>query len=184
MQNGVFVDVTPCGSCKNIPEDTILHSHRRENLKSYIIFVDFDVWQNVFANLETARFKACTMFTLYKWTSRRSWTVLKTVPFGIPNCKEALLADFCKLRKRFLTWFNIFLQSARNLSKLMKPTQDTITWKWILCILFRNAIAFTQGGMFGNTEAHTPLSLEQSSYGGRDVIFSTRYQCGEYSVAK
>jgi hypothetical protein len=29
MKNGVFWVVTPCG-------DTILHSHRRENLKSYI----------------------------------------------------------------------------------------------------------------------------------------------------
>jgi hypothetical protein len=52
MKNGVFWVVTPCGSCKNRrfggtsaltratrrnkPEDTILHSHRRENLKSYI----------------------------------------------------------------------------------------------------------------------------------------------------
>jgi hypothetical protein len=56
MKNGVFWVVTPCGSCKNRrfggtwrllhqgdkratlrnnPEDTILHSHRRENLKSY-----------------------------------------------------------------------------------------------------------------------------------------------------
>jgi hypothetical protein len=44
MKNGVFWVVTPCGSCKNLltratwrnnPEDTILHSHRRENLKSY-----------------------------------------------------------------------------------------------------------------------------------------------------
>jgi hypothetical protein len=51
MKNGVFWVVTPCGSCqnrrfggmsvltrttrRNIPEDTILHSHRRENLKSY-----------------------------------------------------------------------------------------------------------------------------------------------------
>jgi hypothetical protein len=50
IKNGVFWVVTPCGSCKNRrfggtwrlatrrnnPEDTILHSHRRENLKSYI----------------------------------------------------------------------------------------------------------------------------------------------------
>jgi hypothetical protein len=36
IKNGVFWVVTPCGSCKNRnPEDTILHSHRRENLKSY-----------------------------------------------------------------------------------------------------------------------------------------------------
>jgi hypothetical protein len=35
MKNGVFWVVTPCGSCNN-PEDTILHSHRHENLKSYI----------------------------------------------------------------------------------------------------------------------------------------------------
>jgi hypothetical protein len=51
LQNGVIWDVTPCGSCKdrrfggtyrlltratrrNISEDSILHSHRRENLKS------------------------------------------------------------------------------------------------------------------------------------------------------
>jgi hypothetical protein len=26
---------------RNIPEDTILHSHRRENLKSYIVYVCF-----------------------------------------------------------------------------------------------------------------------------------------------
>jgi hypothetical protein len=66
MKNVVFWDVTPCGSCKNrlfggtwrllhqgdknpetsvltgatqrnIPEDTILHSHRRKNLKSYLV---------------------------------------------------------------------------------------------------------------------------------------------------
>jgi hypothetical protein len=26
---------------RNIPEDTILHSHRRENLKSYILYITF-----------------------------------------------------------------------------------------------------------------------------------------------
>jgi hypothetical protein len=51
-KNAVFWDVRPCGSCKNrrysetsvltrairrnIPEDGILHSHLRENLKSYM----------------------------------------------------------------------------------------------------------------------------------------------------
>jgi hypothetical protein len=51
MKNVVFWDVAPCRSCvnrrssetsihtkyawRNIPEDGILHSHRRENLKSY-----------------------------------------------------------------------------------------------------------------------------------------------------
>jgi hypothetical protein len=39
LKNGVFCVVTPCGSSRatrrNNPEDTILHSHRRENLKSY-----------------------------------------------------------------------------------------------------------------------------------------------------
>jgi hypothetical protein len=38
VKNGVFWDVTLCGSC-NIPESTILHSHRRENLKSYIEYL-------------------------------------------------------------------------------------------------------------------------------------------------
>jgi hypothetical protein len=37
MKNGAFWVVTPCGSCKN-REDNILHSHRRENLKSYTTF--------------------------------------------------------------------------------------------------------------------------------------------------
>jgi hypothetical protein len=45
LMNAVFWDVTPCGSSKNrrfgetrrnIPEDGIHHSHRRENLRSYI----------------------------------------------------------------------------------------------------------------------------------------------------
>jgi hypothetical protein len=38
VKNGVFWDVTRCGSHTrpNIPKDAILHSHRRENLKSYI----------------------------------------------------------------------------------------------------------------------------------------------------
>jgi hypothetical protein len=36
LKNGVLWDVTPCG---NIPEDTIPHSHRCENRKSYILFI-------------------------------------------------------------------------------------------------------------------------------------------------
>jgi hypothetical protein len=32
----VVWDFMPCGSCKNIPEDGILHSHHRENLQSYL----------------------------------------------------------------------------------------------------------------------------------------------------
>jgi hypothetical protein len=43
IKNGVFWNVTPCGLVlttakrRNIPEDTILHGHRRENLKSYAL---------------------------------------------------------------------------------------------------------------------------------------------------
>jgi hypothetical protein len=36
IKNAIFWDVTRCGPCKNIPEGGILHSHRRENLKSDI----------------------------------------------------------------------------------------------------------------------------------------------------
>jgi hypothetical protein len=47
VKNGVFWVVMPCSSCmvltratrRNNAEDTILHSHRRENLKSYILEV-------------------------------------------------------------------------------------------------------------------------------------------------
>jgi hypothetical protein len=59
-KNGVFWDVKPCGSCQNrhfggtsvltratrhnIPEDTILHSHRRENLKFYSLITLKNNW--------------------------------------------------------------------------------------------------------------------------------------------
>jgi hypothetical protein len=46
VKNGVFWVVTPCGTCKN-PEDTILHSHRRENLKSYIFKIVYFLESNV-----------------------------------------------------------------------------------------------------------------------------------------
>jgi hypothetical protein len=36
LKNGVFWVVKQCGS----PEDTILHSHRRENLKSYTLLLN------------------------------------------------------------------------------------------------------------------------------------------------
>jgi hypothetical protein len=35
-KNAVFSDVMPYGSCKNIQVDSIIHSHRRDNPKSYI----------------------------------------------------------------------------------------------------------------------------------------------------
>jgi hypothetical protein len=57
-KNGLFWDATPCGSWKkrhfggtseviratprNIPEDNILHIHRRKNLKYYIAFAVFN----------------------------------------------------------------------------------------------------------------------------------------------
>jgi hypothetical protein len=31
---------------RNIPEDTILHSHSRENLKSYSVIVGFHIWRS------------------------------------------------------------------------------------------------------------------------------------------
>jgi hypothetical protein len=36
MKKAVFWDVAPTTRC-HIPEDCFLHSHRRENLKSYIV---------------------------------------------------------------------------------------------------------------------------------------------------
>jgi hypothetical protein len=43
LKNGVFWVVTPCGSRRKNPEDTILHSHRRENLKSYKAYFYFSM---------------------------------------------------------------------------------------------------------------------------------------------
>jgi sulfur relay (sulfurtransferase) complex TusBCD TusD component (DsrE family) len=53
LNNAVFYDVKLCGSCKNrrfggvrqrnIPEEGIRHSHRRENLKSYIASTGWDL---------------------------------------------------------------------------------------------------------------------------------------------
>jgi hypothetical protein len=83
MKNGVFWVVTPCGSCKNRrfggtwrllhqgslvltratrcnnPEDTILHSHRRENLKSYKFwYVSYHLLQ-YFPNVLMTDLSAC-----------------------------------------------------------------------------------------------------------------------------
>jgi hypothetical protein len=60
LGNAIFLDVTPCGSWKNRrfggmsvltrdirrnrPENCILHSHRCENLKSYIEFSGLALW--------------------------------------------------------------------------------------------------------------------------------------------
>jgi hypothetical protein len=45
MKNGVFWVLTRA-TRRNNPEDTILHSHRRENLKSYI------AWIHLFSSFE------------------------------------------------------------------------------------------------------------------------------------
>jgi hypothetical protein len=47
-KNAVFWDITPCealegATWRNIPEDDILHSHRRENLKSPIALTGWDL---------------------------------------------------------------------------------------------------------------------------------------------
>jgi hypothetical protein len=40
---------------RNIPEDTILHNHRRENLKSYIVFLYGEATHRNIRRLETLR---------------------------------------------------------------------------------------------------------------------------------
>jgi hypothetical protein len=67
LKNDIFWDVTPCGSCENVhfggtsvltratrcnvPADTIRHSHRRENLKSYNFFFLFDFFLHITMSL-------------------------------------------------------------------------------------------------------------------------------------
>jgi hypothetical protein len=36
--------VLPIATCRNIPEDDILHSHRRENLRSYMMKIKIDLF--------------------------------------------------------------------------------------------------------------------------------------------
>jgi hypothetical protein len=75
-RNGVFWDVTPCGSCKklvrpcgscSIPEDAILHSQRRENLRSYRVFTSVN---------------AFLFLTMEFWTLCIVLSFLKTWRFG------------------------------------------------------------------------------------------------------
>jgi hypothetical protein len=48
---------------RNIPEDTILHSHRRENLKSQLISVRTCVEQKQWVSLQESRFAKHRLFT-------------------------------------------------------------------------------------------------------------------------
>jgi hypothetical protein len=47
----------------NIPEDTILNSHRRENLKSYIVFLYWKATHRNMRRLETLRIKSLLVLT-------------------------------------------------------------------------------------------------------------------------
>jgi hypothetical protein len=51
---------------RNIPEDAIFHSHRRENLKSYDVMLTFPDIENI-QNLECAYVTACVRVKAAHW---------------------------------------------------------------------------------------------------------------------
>jgi hypothetical protein len=59
--------VTTRATRSNIPEDAILHSHRRENLKSYIIYLSVKGYDVTFR--KTVVSIVTTMTTSYLFTS-------------------------------------------------------------------------------------------------------------------
>jgi hypothetical protein len=73
MKNGDFWDVRPCARATwhNIPEDTSLHSHRCENLKSYFLeFVRCEVFMAV--TMKNVIFWDVTMWVLLGLTFERN----------------------------------------------------------------------------------------------------------------
>jgi hypothetical protein len=72
---------------RNIPEDGILHSHRRENLSSYIIFVPLRVLGN-------SKFSLTSPFSCF--CSRiRFASIVNTIGGGRPACWPAWLGGTC-----------------------------------------------------------------------------------------
>jgi hypothetical protein len=117
MKNGVFWDVTPCGSC-NIPKDTILHSHHRENLKSY------NIRYNSEANSEIHNVNTSTKYDFHQPLSQLSFfqkgvyyagiKVFNGLPVSIrelsPNTKQLKfkLKTF-HVAIHFIHWMNILI---------------------------------------------------------------------------
>jgi hypothetical protein len=65
---------------RHIPEDGILHSHRRENLKSYIILISSN---NVLRNLVWSDYNAKS------WQYIREWTCYIFRPFSTPSISRS-----------------------------------------------------------------------------------------------
>jgi hypothetical protein len=69
---------------RNIPEDTILHSHRRENLKSYIsisVHLNYPIWvQKPISYFQTSVVPLVVRFMLHKYVSNWcNWSDVNTV---------------------------------------------------------------------------------------------------------
>jgi hypothetical protein len=58
---------------RNNPEDTILHSHRRENLKSYYIFLYGEATHRNIRRLETLRIKRTKLLCTLPFLLRGSY---------------------------------------------------------------------------------------------------------------
>jgi hypothetical protein len=76
---------------RNIREDGILHSHRRENLKSYIVWVDgfhTSIWLRLCKGLAQ-----CHSYRLFAY----SWALRSSVTHGFPCGRRPFLFVICFL---------------------------------------------------------------------------------------
>jgi hypothetical protein len=97
LQSGVFWDVMRCGSCKNqtratwhnIPEDAILHSHHRENLKSYTIYLQSLNSQQLCTIYKNRWVRVWLMCRDVRFSQRRLHTVCRDVRLcSLVNCYQ------------------------------------------------------------------------------------------------